>query len=279
MSSADKNHIQEAGSGLQSASARQVESVAPEVVEAVPPSFRGRVPLDDHFDWSALATLFTLTLRQHLRGKRLLVLCFLFVLPSLVVILTRTLNPTKVRASELEFGSVFMLLPHALLPLAALLYASGMIQDELEEQTLTYLLVRPLPRWALYVAKLLATWLLTSALSSVFAALTLIVVHWGEANLWGEILPLRAFQLAVVLTLTQLPYCSLFGLISLYTRWAMVVGIFYILVFEGILANLEFAVRRLTAMFYFRVLATHWLDVTDRYDTWAFQGEVLPAAG
>ena len=33
----------------------------------------------------------------------------------------------------------------------------GIVQDEQEEQTMTYLLIRPIPKWALYSVKLLAT--------------------------------------------------------------------------------------------------------------------------
>ena len=62
------------------------------------------------------------------------------------------------------------------MPLAALLYAAGIIQDEVEEQTLTYLLLRPLPRWALYLVKLLATLLVTSVLTAVFTAATFAVI-------------------------------------------------------------------------------------------------------
>ncbi len=62
------------------------------------------------------------------------------------------------------------------MPLAALLYATGIIQDEVEEQTLTYLLLRPLPRWALYLVKLLATLLVTAALTAVFTAATFAVI-------------------------------------------------------------------------------------------------------
>ena len=47
-------------------------------------------------------------------------------------------------AENLQFALIFNLIPHALAPLAALLYATGIIQDEVEEQTLTYLLLRPL---------------------------------------------------------------------------------------------------------------------------------------
>ena len=80
MSSADKKHIQERAAGFQPAEQRQVASLSPEVVEPVAPSVRARVPLDDRLAWSGLATLFRLTLRQHLHGLRFPLICLLFAL-------------------------------------------------------------------------------------------------------------------------------------------------------------------------------------------------------
>ena len=97
-----------------------------------------------------MAVLFWLTLRQQTRGRKLLVLVVLYALPCILALVLRSLSrpaPTDI----LEFALIYNLVPHALAPLTALLYAGGMIQDEVEEQTLTYLLVRPLPRPALYI--------------------------------------------------------------------------------------------------------------------------------
>ena len=58
------------------------------------------------------------------------------------------------RRPTVESVLVFGLIPQALVPLTALLFASGMVQDDVEEQTLTYLLIRPIPRWPIYLAKL-----------------------------------------------------------------------------------------------------------------------------
>jgi len=278
MSSGEKKEqIHERRSGFQSAGPREAEILPEDVVETSPTS--ARVPLDEGLDWAALGTLFTLTLRQHLRGKRLVLLCFLFALPAVVAVVTRALNPGRVRIEGLEFAVVYMLLPHALIPLAALLYAAGLIQDEVEDQTLTYLLMRPLPRRALYVTKWLASWLLTAALAGVFGTITLVAVHGGESNFWGEIIPLRAVQLTLVLSLSLLAYCSLFGLIGVYTRRSLLIGIFYIFLFEGMLANIDFAIRKVTVMYYFRVLAKSWLDVRDRSNTWSLRLADAPDAG
>jgi ABC-2 type transport system permease protein len=226
------------------------------------------------FDLSALGSLFLLTLRQHVRGRRLLVLSLLFLLPAVLAAVVR-LAPHPPPAELLEFAFVFNLIPHALATLTALLYAGGVIQDEVEEQTLTYLLVRPLPRWALYVTKLAATLVVTAALTGVFTVLTFVVIYWDAPGLWGEVLPGRAAKTVALLALAQAAYCALFGALGLYTRWALFAGLAYIVAFEGLLATFQSVARKLTVMYYFRVLAVRWLDLP-RGREWALDLDTAP---
>src|SRR5437660_477854 len=101
---------------------------------------------------TSLVALYSLTVRQHLHGKRWIVLGVLFLTPAALAAVVRATAP-DVPALVLEFLFVFMFIPQALLPLVALLYGSGIIQDEQEEQTLTYLLMRPISKWAIYLVK------------------------------------------------------------------------------------------------------------------------------
>src|ERR1700722_382399 len=133
------------------------------------------LPARRGFDPSSLMALFTLTLRQLIRGRRLLILSLLFVLPSVLALVLRLASHPP-SSAELEFAFIFNFIPHALVPLTALLYSAGIVQDEVEEQTLTYLLLRPLPRWALYLTRLAATWLVTALLTAVFTTLAFIVI-------------------------------------------------------------------------------------------------------
>jgi ABC-2 type transport system permease protein len=224
-----------------------------------------------------LAALFVLTLRQHVRGRRLLVLSLLFLLPSALAVIVR-LTPFPPAPAELEFGLIFNLIPHALATLTALLYAAGVIQDEVEEQTLTYLLLRPLPRWALYVTKLLATLVTTTLLTGLFTTLTFVVVYWNTPELWGDVLPGRAGKTVALLALAQAGYCSLFGLLSLFTRRSVIAGIAYIILFESLLANFDTVARKLTVMYYFRVLTLRWLDTTHSR-VWSIDLAAAPSSG
>src|SRR5438132_14215621 len=80
------------------------------------------------------ATLYVLTLRQHLHGRRWMALALLFVLPAALAMLIR-ITRAGVPSVFLEFVLSWILIPQALLPLAALLYASVIIRDEQEVQT------------------------------------------------------------------------------------------------------------------------------------------------
>jgi ABC-2 type transport system permease protein len=237
------------------------EAVAkPEIAERRPRPAGG-------LNFTSLAALYVLTIRQHLHGRRWIVMAALFLLPAGLSILIRATAP-EVPAIGVEFMIAFMLIPQTLLPLVALVYASGIIQDEQEEQTLTYLLVRPISRWALYLVKLLATLTTTILLTAVFTILTYVTVYIGKDVTAGEVTR-RCLTAVGIHGLSVGVYCCLFGLIGLYTRRALIAGIVYSAVIEGLLANLPFGLRFVTVIYYARVAAYRSMDFsfTDRRGT------------
>lgn len=233
-----------------------------------------KVAIRRGLDLTSLLALAVLSLRQNLRGRRLIVLSLLFLLPSGIALLTR-LAPYPPPAEMLEYSLIFLLMPHALVTLTALLYATGCIQDEVEEQTLTYLLLRPLPRWAIYWTRLFVTWLTTVLLTGFFTILTYTVIYWNTAELWEDVLPVRVWKTVAVLALMLCGYCSGYSALSLYTRRSLFAGLIDIIVFEGLLANIVFVGRRLTVMYYFRVLASHWINPSGTKE-WSIDLAVAP---
>jgi ABC-2 type transport system permease protein len=228
-------------------------------------SLEKTVELRHRLNLSGLGTLFRLTLQQHTRGKRLWVLSGLYLLAVATAVIARLVDrPPPLQL--LEIIVVFILLPQAMLPLTALLYSSGMIRDEIEEQTLTYLLIRPLPRWAVYVTKLLATMLISIALAAVFTVVTYLALYVGSADFSAGFLAGRVARTVLLMSLALCAYCAVFGCISLLTNRSLVVGVGYIIIFEGWLANIDFAARRFTIMYYFRTLSVGWLNL--RFADW-----------
>ncbi len=195
--------------------------------------------------------LYLLSLRQHRHGKRWLIMLVLMLTPALIAILSR-LTDSGVSPTVLEFNLAFMFIPQGLLPLLALVYASGILHDEQEEQTITYLLMRPLARWAIYLAKLAAA--ITVAI--IFAVFSIVVTYAAIfAGVGSHGVVMRCLDACLIHTLAVVAYCCLFGLMGLLTRRVLIAGIIYIALVEGLLANIPFAIRLITVIYYTRLIA------------------------
>jgi len=233
------------------------------------PNFRG------------LFALLVLALRQQIRGWRLIILGLLFLLPGALAAIVYETAPVMPRRSSpaevFDFAFLFMLIPHALAPLAALLCAGGIVRDEVEEQTLTYLLLRPLPRTAIYAVKLLAALVTAALLTSCFTVATLVLIAWltGEPPSAGYLA--QGLTIAAIFSLAQVAYCGLFALVALLMRRALLIGVVYIIFFEGFLATFDTIARRMTVMYYFRVLVLRWLNPASGA-TWKFDLKTTPTA-
>src|SRR4029079_15814284 len=137
--------------------------------------------------FGAYWTLYWLTLRQHLHGRRWIAVALLFLIPVGLAIIIRS-TTSEVPSVMLEFVLRWILVPQSLLPLVALLYASGVIQDEQEEQTITYLLIRPINKWLLYIVKMAATWTTTTALVALLVVFAYAAIYSGSGADWNVVL-------------------------------------------------------------------------------------------
>ncbi len=134
-------------------------------------------------------------------------------------------------------------------PLVALLATSGLLAPEIDDGSIAYLLAKPISRYTIIASKLTVA----AVCVLVFAALPLLLA--------GLVLRASEPSLAVGFLLAGLvgglAYCSLFALLSVMTRHAVVIGLIYLLVWEGLLGGLLDGVR--------------WLSIT----RWA--GEIVDA--
>jgi ABC-2 type transport system permease protein len=194
--------------------------------------------------------------------------------PTGIAILVRSTSsdtPSRI----LDFVLSWILIPQALLPLIALLYASGIVQDEQEEQTITYLLIRPIPKWLLYLTKMAATWTTTVVLVVVLTILTYAGIYVATgADL--NVVAARCFKAAAILSLATITYCSIFGAMSLVIKRTLIVGILYTAIVEGVLATLPLSLRLMTVVYYTRLIAYRSLDFVV---TWPLGQTEDPAAG
>ena len=133
-----------------------------------------------------------------------------------------------------------------LLPLFTLAYASGAMGAERESRTLIWLLTRPLPRWAVYLAKYLGT--MPWCVGICGAAFTVLCLCGGD---FGR----RALALYWPAVLAgTLAFGSLFHFIGAVFRWPAVIGLVYVFFFELLVGALPGSLKQLSLSFYVRSL-------------------------
>jgi ABC-type transport system involved in multi-copper enzyme maturation permease subunit len=148
----------------------------------------------------------------------------------------------------MTFSRWVMLVTYLLfiLPLFTLSYASQAFGAEREERTLIWLLTRPMPRSAIYLAKFVGTlpWCLAFSLGG-FVALCLAGGDQGRTAL-------RLYWPAALAG--TVAFAALFHLIGAVFRRPVVVGLVYVFFFEALVGALPGSLKLLSLTFYTRCL-------------------------
>jgi ABC-2 type transport system permease protein len=153
-------------------------------------------------------------------------------------------------------------------PVVTLVFASAALGDPVEDGTLVYFWLRPVPRWQIVVATYLAT--LTVALPLVLVPLGLAAVLTGAGG--GLVRgTLTSAALAVV------AYGGLFTWLGLRVRRALVWGLAYILLWEGFVASAGRSAARLAVRSYTRSVLERATGITLKLaDVSALNAVVVP---
>lgn len=177
---------------------------------------------------TAFAALVAVTLRGLLGRRRVVLMVLLAMLPVLVGLLIR-LGGGRSDAPEI----LDTLVIRTVLPLIALVIGTATIGSEIEDGTAVFLLAKPIARWRVALAKLAVAAGLTAALTVPPILVTgLLVGGFGAASLS------TAFGFALAAVAGGTAYAVAFAALGVVTTRALVVGLGYTLLWEGVLAGL-----------------------------------------
>ncbi|MEM9749076.1 MAG: hypothetical protein AAF945_20480 [Actinomycetota bacterium] len=152
----------------------------------------------------------------------------------------------------------------ALVPIVALVFAAASLGDMREDGTLVYLWLRPMDRWPVVVGAWAAAVTVSLPLTVIPLLVSSIVVDAGGALVGATLLA------AVVGTLV---YSALFVLVGLLVKNAIVWGLAYVLLWEGLVAGFGTFAARLAIRGYTRSI------ITDRTGIDLDLGDLSLAAG
>ena len=177
-----------------------------------------------------MAPVFWLSLRQLTSGARLVLVFLLALLPvALALIVFFTV------ADDENFEETFInvlldgLLVAAILPIITMALSTAAFGNELEDRTLSFLVLNPIPRWKIILPKLLA---------SVAISGPLLIVSGTVAALLGFEWSVKAAVAVGVAVLVGVGvYGSIFTWAGLITSRALAFGLIYVLLWEGIIST------------------------------------------
>lgn len=185
-----------------------------------------------------------LTLRQVMgRGRTILMLLLALVPVFLALIFLFAGDDGEEQdfvASVLFEGFVVT----TILPLAALVYGTAVLGAEIEDGTAIYILAKPIPRASIIISKLAAAWLSTTATVATCALVAGFIGLRGAA----EDGILVGFTVGVVAG--ALAYSALFIFLSVLTSRALIAGLAYVFIWEGLINGLFSGTRILSVRHY-----------------------------
>jgi ABC-2 type transport system permease protein len=177
---------------------------------------------------TAFGALVEVTLRGLLGRRRTLLMLLLVALPVVVGVIIRLAGG---RADAPEILDTLVI--RTVLPLVALVIGTATMGSEIEDGTAVYLLVKPIPRWRVALAKLLVA----AGLTAVLIVPPVIVTGLLVGGLGPQSLA-ATFGFATAAIVGGAAYAVAFTVLGILTSRALVVGLAYTLLWEGVLAGL-----------------------------------------
>jgi ABC-2 type transport system permease protein len=138
---------------------------------------------------------------------------------------------------NVETGVLHQFALSTLLPLLALIAGTGVIGPEIDDGQIMYIMTKPIPRPVITLTKLAVA----ISLVFVFAVIPTVLAGYIMGNTAG-----LAMAFGVGVFIGGIAYCALFVALAVVSRFAVTVGLIYVLVWEVLIGNLAPGARNLS---------------------------------
>ena len=180
--------------------------------------------------------IFQLTLHQLIRRRRYIIVLLVALLPVLLSAFYWWADgPDRPRVDEFHDVVTATLLVAVVLPITSLLLSTATWGDEVEDETLVYLVLKPIARWRIVVPKLAATILGVAIPVSVSGIISSLLITEGDLA--------TSLVTAVGLSAGAAAYCTVFTWGGIVSRQAIIFGLGYVFLWEVSITELFSGLR------------------------------------
>jgi ABC-2 type transport system permease protein len=186
-------------------------------------------------------TVAWLTFRQLFVRRRLIAAVVFSLVPTLIaVVFLATWAKGDAHTAEFLTGLYREIVVGTLLPLAAVVLGTVAFGGEIDDGTIVYLLVKPIPRWRVVLSKYVVAVAATAAVMAPAILLPWLVIGVGVVAAGVPLAFAAGVAVGTVL------YSALFLLFGLSSRRGLVLGLLYIVVLEFVMSRNVAGVRSLS---------------------------------
>jgi ABC-2 type transport system permease protein len=169
---------------------------------------------------------------SHLLGqRRFFGIAALMLIPIAVAILFRVATDGRTPPEQFAPNMIRALIVTLLLPLVTLVLGTSALGSEIEDGTAVYLLATPVERWRIILVKVAVATIAGLVMLVPATLITGLLVMSGDVDR-------LAVGFAVAVGLGVLVYTSLFIALSIRTSRALLIGLGYVFVWEGVVTSL-----------------------------------------
>ena len=194
-----------------------------------------------------------LSLRQLAGVRRLLIVSLLTLLPVALALAIRFGAGDDAETDDVITGVIDAILVAGILPLVTMALATASFGNELEDKTLSYIMLKPVPRWKIALPKLIAP---------ILVAGPLVVISGAAAAYIGLDSGFKTpLAVGAALLVGVVAYSAVFTWAGLITTRALSFAIVYVFLWEGVVSTFISGVRYLSVRGY-TLAVMHGLDET-----------------
>ena len=207
--------------------------------------------------------IFDLSLGEMLWSRRTIFMALIVGTPVVIALILRVLvtlglplfENTRMTGPAIFGFFIWVLYLRFIVPILGVFYGTSLMADEVEDKTITYLFVRPIPRGAVLIGKYLAYLACTVfvVLPSVMVVYLLVVPMQG--TLGGSFIDLLKDLALLAIGLTV--YGGLFAFVGAKMKRPLLIGLIFVLGWEQAVLAFPGYLKKFTVMYYLQGLVPH----------------------
>jgi len=206
-------------------------------------------------DATALLSLMKYSVKKILFSKRIIIagLITIFIAGVMGYVSTQEVERLGTGTDLFDLLILFFFLP-----VISMVYGSSVIRDEIEDKSITQLLISPLDRtlgyFGYYTSLVISLMVMISIMTT-----SSFLIYFGNLGMDSEALGIL-FKILLLDAIGVLVYSSLFLMVSVITDKSIYFGLFYAFIWEGFIGSIPGSIRKFAIKHYVRSIGSEWLE-------------------